>query len=176
MSAPTVEDIRRFWTRVERADGCWLWQGARSSRCNWGPYGVFNWMRDGKCRQERAHRFMWLVMHSELPKGLHVCHRCDNPLCVNPSHLFLGTDADNMADKVSKGRQAKGTDYKPSARRKLTEPDVSRIIALCRSGKAQREVAALFGVTRETVTYIMLGKTWKHVDRNGAVLSLVKGG
>ena len=176
MSQPSVEDIRRFWARVERGDGCWTWQGPRSSRANWGPYGVFNWKRDGKQRQERAHRFMWLVTYSELPKGLHVCHHCDNPLCVRPEHLFLGTDADNMADKCAKGRQSCGTQFKASVRRKLTEADVRRIIALCRAGKGHREVAERFSVTRATVTYIMLGKTWKHVDRNGAVLSVVNGG
>lgn len=94
-----------------------------------------------------AHRHAWVLAHGPIPEGLFVCHSCDNPPCVNPDHLFLGTHDDNMADMTAKGR----------AGVKLTRADAEAIRSDPRSGRA---VAADFGVSATTVSNIRRGKTW----------------
>ena len=91
--------MTRFWSKVQKTDGCWLWTGSRNR--TWA-YGRF---RSGPGRRSvLAHRFAWELVHGPIPGGLFVCHHCDNPSCVNPEHLFLGTHTDNMRDMVNKGR------------------------------------------------------------------------
>lgn len=99
-----------------------------------------------------AHRWAYELAFGPIPKGLQVCHKCDEPRCVNPDHLFLGTLRDNMADKFSKGRQAKGAQLS-----KLSEEDVNTIRA---SQLAQRELARLYKIDRSTVSRIKSGKRW----------------
>src|SRR5574342_284261 len=93
--------LARFWARVQKTPTCWLWLGTKRHL----GYGV---VRIGGTRQKRrsilAHRFTWELMYGPIPPGLHVCHHCDNPPCVRPSHLFLGTQRDNMQDAMRKGR------------------------------------------------------------------------
>jgi hypothetical protein len=97
-----VTVAERFWAKVDRsaADECWPWMAARFDN----NYGAF-W-RDG--RQQRASRVAWELEHGPIPPGMLVCHRCDNPPCVRPDHLFLGTDTDNKRDMAEKGRAAQG--------------------------------------------------------------------
>lgn len=90
--------LTRFWEKVMKTDNCWLWIGARER----GGYGCIQI----KHNNFRAHRLSWELHHGTVPTGMHVLHTCDNPPCVNPTHLFLGTSLDNMADKVRKGRHS----------------------------------------------------------------------
>lgn len=92
-----------FWPKVDKSagpDGCWLYMGFRK----WDGYGWLARKRNGKSSYLTAHRYAWILTNGEVPDGLHVLHRCDNPPCCNPAHLFLGTHQDNMADKARKGR------------------------------------------------------------------------
>lgn len=94
---------QRFWRQIEKSDGCWNWAGLRNK------FGYGRLTSSGKgARDLVAHRVSWEFHHGQIPNDLCVLHKCDNPPCVNPDHLFLGTKADNNADKVAKDRQARG--------------------------------------------------------------------
>ena len=92
----------RFWAKVQKGAGCWLWTGCKG----YDGYGHF---RLGTRSATRAHRVSWELHYGPIPEGLLVCHRCDNPTCVRPDHLVLGTSADNERDKARKGKRAWGT-------------------------------------------------------------------
>ena len=100
-----IED--RFWSKVDRraADECWPW---KASKQRYGKFGIGS-RTDGTRTVVHAHRWLWQHLNGPLPPGYEVCHTCDNPLCCNPAHLFVGTHADNMADRDAKGRQARGS-------------------------------------------------------------------
>lgn len=89
----------RFWSKVEKSDGCWTWMAALHE----SGYGIIGLGGRG-AGVDRAHRVSWRMHFGEIPKGMFVCHRCDNPKCVRPEHLFLGTAKDNSDDKWKKGR------------------------------------------------------------------------
>ena len=88
--------VSRFWANVQKTNGCWEWTGGKHAP-GYGRLFVAT-------KEMRAHRFSWLIHNGRIPDGLFVCHKCDNPNCVNPEHLFLGTHQDNMDDMVAKGR------------------------------------------------------------------------
>lgn len=103
-AAKTRPVADRFWEKVERSpdpDGCWVWTAA-TTRIGYGVFAVSR-----KRKNVRAHRFAWELTHGPIPDGLCVCHACDNPPCVRPDHLWLGTSEDNTADRHRKGRTAK---------------------------------------------------------------------
>lgn len=147
-----MTERERFWSKVQTgaADECWLW----TASCFWDGYGQFSRNRI----MRRAHRVAWEFTNGAIPPGLLVCHRCDQPKCVNPSHLFLGTVQDNSDDMVRKNRQARqdvrGT-KNPNA--KLTEADVSAIRI---STGTFRSIGAKFGVSGRMVSYIKTGQSW----------------
>lgn len=96
--------VERFWRAVDKTGACWNWTGSVNT---WG-YGQ---IRDEDGKYTTAHRISYRLAHGSIPPGQSVLHRCDNTRCVNPEHLFLGSQADNMADKTAKGRQAKGDQH-----------------------------------------------------------------
>jgi hypothetical protein len=151
-TVPPEQRFERFFERGSNSD-CWLWRGGTTSH----GYAVFQIAR-GKSMM--AYRFMWETLYGEIDEGLFVCHRCDNPLCVNPAHLFLGTHQDNRTDMVAKSRQTSG-ERNPQA--KLTESDVLAMRAERRGGAALTTLAKKYGVAHMTAHYICKGKRWKHL-------------
>lgn len=151
--------LERFWAKVDTSggdDACWNWIGAKA-----GGYGRF-----GKAKTAQyAHRFSYQIHHGDIPDQMLVCHRCDNPSCVNPKHLFLGTPLDNMQDKVQKGR-AKGGKGTRNARNKLTETQVLTIRAQWAAGlRNKRQLAREYGVCAQQITNIVTGKHWSFLDQ-----------
>jgi len=152
----------RFWSKVDKSGDCWIWTGARDGK----GYGMF-WFRG---RAHRAHRVAWALSHGELTNGLQALHHCDNPPCVRPSHLFAGTNDDNMADKHAKGREARlvgtlngayGKSWNHGNRHaaRLTIEQTNEIRErYAAGGVLQRELAAEFGVTTNHVWMLVNGK------------------
>jgi hypothetical protein len=147
----SLEDRFRSRVNVRRVDDCWPWTGPRVS-----GYGVL-W-RNGN--NYGAHRVAWELANGPIPDGMFICHRCDNPPCCNPAHLFLGTQADNDADRTVKGRSSRGSKH-PDA--KLTEDTVRLIRGRFAGGEAIRQLAADFGVSGATIHAAVHRKTWRHV-------------
>lgn len=144
-----------FWESVERKgeNDCWNWIGKSIV----DGYGTLT----TRGKYVRAHRFAWEITNGPIPKGMQVCHRCDNRLCVNPKHLFLGTAVDNQHDKVVKKRQARG---ERSGNAKLTNDEVREIRSLFSIGKSQSQIARDFNVTVQSIHAIVHHKTWKHIE------------
>lgn len=136
----------------EKPGSCWVWIAGKGI----GGYGR---IRIGT-KTHYTHRVSFELHCGPIPKGLHVLHRCDNASCVNPDHLFLGTHAENMADRDAKGRQARQTGS-TNALAKLNEADVLKIRAA--KGRLQRELAAEYGVSRGHISFIRTGQKWKHL-------------
>ena len=153
MKFGSADFVGYFWNQSERVGECLEWQRAKDSN----GYGV---LRIGES-QYRAHRIAWQLWMGDIPKGMVVIHKCDNRVCLDIHHLRLGTQADNMADMVAKGRQPKGESH---CRAKLTEEDVRDIRRRYATGNyLQREIAKAFGVNQDTVCKIVNRKTWRHV-------------
>jgi hypothetical protein len=161
MNRRRADPVASFWSRVNRANGdkaCWIWTGAK----DWDGYGLY--ALEGR-RSERATRIAWRLIKGErVPKHLQCLHTCDNPGCVNPAHIFLGTTADNMRDRDQKGRQSRGS-FHPKAL--LTEAQVIDILNLSEAGLSQHAIARRFGVSRAAISGILLGRNWKHVTGGG---------
>lgn len=111
-------------------------------------------------RDVAAHRYAWERLHGPIPPGLFACHKCDNTGCVNPSHVFLGTHKNNMADRNAKMRMSHGVKH---FRAKLTPEAVREIRALRAAGAFASTLAARFGVTKGTIEDMLNGRTWRHV-------------
>lgn len=146
----TVE--QRFWSYVRKADGCWIWTGRREV-FGYGSMSV-------KRRNVKAHRYSYELHIGPIPPGVYVCHRCDNPPCVNPAHLFLGTQADNMADAAAKGRVEYGERHHTARLTASGVVDARRRVA---AGEMVKDVARELGVTHSTLSNAIRRKTWRHV-------------
>ena len=149
----TARQIRNFWRRVVKTDGCWLWTGTVLPR----GYGRMKF-RDGV---ELTHRVSWILHFGPIPSGMCVCHACDTPGCVRPDHLWLGTNADNNRDKMEKGRQAKG---EKNGAVKLTEATVRLIRARYDAGESQCSLMREFDIHRTRVFKIVHRVQWRHLS------------
>lgn len=153
VSGPPIE---RFEASVEKSDGCWLWLGAPQSQ------GYGEMLING--RHYLAHRLSYELFKGPIPEGLEVCHECDNPPCVNPDHLFLGTHRDNMRDMAQKGRAAiAGPAGERHGMSKLTVSDVREIRQRAAIGHSYRQLAEAFGVDSTNISLIVRRKAWKAV-------------
>ncbi len=152
---------KRFWLKVIKPDGfdaCWPWQGARKRRDPRQAYGSF---KIASYVATRAHRVAYALYYNRSPGGLLVCHHCDNPQCVNPTHLFLGTVQDNSDDMVRKGRAPK-LDMRGQRNHaaKLDDRKVAAIRDLIRAGLTNKAIATQFGVTHQLISRIRRGRSW----------------
>lgn len=146
----------RYWSKVDKSGGCWEWKSYKDG----SGYAAFK----TKGKMIGAHRQAWIYAHGEIPAGMLVCHKCDNPTCVNPDHLFLGTALDNQRDKVNKGRQAAG---EKNGRHKLTEQDVKYIRSQFHTKqKTQRELARIYNMGYRNL-WRVIHTEWRCVPNEG---------
>lgn len=189
------KDRQRFWSKVDRngpmpsaytglTTPCAVWVGSKHNQ----GYGQFKFRN----KTWKAHRVAWMMTNdAEIPEGLIICHKCDNPGCVNGDHLFYGTDQDNADDMVAKGRACKGERHKllcsqpprhageewrrlhPAKNRprgekfwkvKLREKDIAEIRDLYNFGFNQREIGKIYGVGQTAIGGVILRRTWKHIS------------
>ena len=150
----------------EPNSGCWLWLGSV-----WGNgYGRIK--INGECK--KASRASWEIHNGAIPTGMYVCHRCDNPACVNPDHLFLGTPKDNIADCIKKGRLPNNSGNKvfrenmgrPGEKNRFAKLTESQVISIRKDGRRYVEISKDYGITPECVSQIVNRKTWKHLENN----------
>lgn len=145
-----------FWSHPKTSStGCYLWPKVYAGKRGYGSVFV-----NGK--RYAAHRIAWMLVNGDIPDGLLVCHRCDIRNCVNPYHLFLGTDADNSRDRDKKGRAAPH-DGENNGRHKLTAAMVVALRQARIDGASFRELGLRFGVTNVTARNAVVGATWKAV-------------
>ncbi len=126
-----------FWSKVSKTSDCWLWMGSKRK----SGYGHFRYMG----RLQSAHRVAWQLAFGPIPAGMNVLHRCDNPSCVRPDHLFLGTQADNMADKMAKKRYKGPGGISPET----IEGRMLAVVRMRSLGLTLQAIGARFGVTRQ---------------------------
>lgn len=150
---PAKERFNKKWVLCPKTR-CWFWTAGKDK----DGYGEFWAGKElGKEHDIGAHRASWLIHNGPIEDAKQVLHKCDNPSCVNPDHLFLGTSAENMQDKVQKNRQPKGEYYNRSD---LMESDIPMIR---KSSMPAHELAVIYGVHKSTIDHIRQRRKWKHV-------------
>jgi hypothetical protein len=155
MNPKTLTIKERLFSGVEinQSTGCWEWKGAKDRK------GYASLSIDGK--QVKAHRQSYMQLVGPIPEGMMICHKCDNPSCINPEHLFAGTALDNSRDCISKGRQKPIGEKSFTA--KLTDSEVLRIRKELASGAQKKHLGKKFGVSARAIFKIANGDTWKHL-------------
>lgn len=159
----------RFWRKVKRGDGCWIWTGAKRGK----KYGAIRF----RGKSWSANRVAWILTNGEIPNGLFVCHHCDTPLCCRPDHLFLGTNQDNMDDMNAKGRGARGETHgfilhpekiprgEKRGTSKLTDNSVREIRnKFSAGGISKMDLAREYKVDHTTIRSVISRKNWKHIE------------
>lgn len=155
--------IGRLLERVEKTDKCWLFTGAKTA----GGYGLLG---DTKGKSRAAHRISWELHKGKIPEGMMVLHKCDVRNCVNPDHLFLGTNRDNMADRNAKGRQARGEKTGCSI---LTASQVlSARAEYAKGGTSSSKLADKYGVKISTMGHALSRRSWKHLPQEDVGITI----
>lgn len=151
----TLDEL--FWRRVDKSDDCWNWTGCKSAL----GYGQLRW----KKKLWIASRVAYQISFGEINQGLCVCHKCDNPSCVRPDHLFLGTHKQNMDDMRNKKRSTWGA---KSAHAKLTGEQITSIRGMLSASKGewglQTKIAKMFGVGQDHICRINSGQAWNQLE------------
>lgn len=148
--------IDRFNAKYQKDEsGCWIWIAS----CAGMGYGQIK--LPGELRQIYAHRLSYLIHKGPLPEGKQICHTCDNPKCVNPDHLFVGTSQDNHDDMTKKKRHTYG---QRSATAKITEEQARQVLGMIALGMTQVAIGKFFGLHPVSIGRIKLGKRWKHLQ------------
>ena len=173
MVVSIVTTEQRFWAKVLKTESCWLWTASKRNK----GYGAFAYTRNGRMVQDRAHRYSWEIHKGEIPDGLCVLHNCpsgDNPACVNPAHLFLGTKAVNNADMMAKGRYnytraivQDGSAYERGESHhnaKLSAETIRSIRARKESGASYRQISREFGIAVPHAFKIVTRKLWAQIQ------------
>jgi hypothetical protein len=151
---PSDSDISLFWSQVTKSNSCWIWKGKMSS-----GYGYFS--HPGGTAF--AHRFSYQLHKGRIPKGFFCCHSCDNPACVNPNHLWAGSQSQNMKDMVRKGR-GNFLAHDPH-NQKLNAEMVIQIRKLySRGGVTQKQLGIQFGVSLPTINDVTTRRRWQHIE------------
>ncbi len=168
------ERAERFWSRVDvrSKDECWNWLGHILTHSGYGQY-------HNGTKKMLAHRMSWELTFGPIPNGpgyhgFCVCHSCDNKPCVNPTHLFLGTQLDNMRDCKAKGRKAQGDKHwtrlypgsncgEANGRAKLNEQSVKAIRLRTAAGETRSSLSRVYGVSRQVILCVVSGRNWAHV-------------
>jgi hypothetical protein len=156
---PVPQELEdKFWERVKvgEPDECWIWQGNKSRK----GYGVFHMWRTRQ--NARAHRLSFAIATGSLPEGYYICHRCDNPPCVNPAHLFAGTPTENAHDRDRKGRHVMA----PHVVAKLTEEQVSAILL---DDRPQTVIGREYGVDRTIIGRAKRGQSYRRITNPEAI-------
>lgn len=149
--ATPEQALERFWSQIDKSAECWNWTGRRNN----GGYG--NFYAGG---YSHPHRYSYVIHVGPITKGLQVNHHCDNRLCCNPAHLYLGTKKQNSDDMVRRGRVVNGSRQHNS---RITEAEIPFIRLWLRHGYQHVEIADAFGVSHSNIGCIHRGETWKHV-------------
>jgi len=158
--------LDRFWSKVQPSEGCWNWTAAKNEK----GYGVFGINRD----TFKAHRVAFILSGQEIPDGLCLLHKCDNPACVNPDHMMIGTRAENNADMCAKGRHVNGAQKTPIEQCKYEKGEhhhnarlTAEIVLQIRNDRALgmsfSRIAAKYGIGQKHAHSIATRKAWKHV-------------
>lgn len=153
--SPRIRFFAKIYPPKPGSDDCWEWQSYKSKE----GYGKF-----GAMGETLAHRVSYRLHKGEIPEGMFVCHSCDNPSCVNPDHLWLGTNSDNQIDCVKKGRARRVPQIgEKNGSSKLNEVQVIEIRRLHKLGFSHSKIAKRIGRSSGTVQSVLSGRTWKHV-------------
>ena len=157
LSPPPQSLLERFWGKVKKTETCWFWMGSKMRDTRYGQFAIRvpTW-RGGASRPEQTHRLAYEFAHGPIPKGMVIMHTCDVPICVNPDHLRVGTQADNIADKLSKGRHHWGHKLSPQEIRSIRNDYGGRL--------RQEDIAKRYGISRALVSLIGRRKIWVDIE------------